>query len=562
MIAGQPFLFLRPAALPCALLIAAALLQACGSTSVSNVTAPAPVRCAAEITVQPTAVAADGGQLSVSVAAARDCTWSAQSEASWLQLASTSGQGTATINVNAASNAQAFSRTGSIVVNDQRLTVTQDGRGCAITLSGPSDVLAASGGSGTLSIATLAGCTWTLTSSAPWLVPASTSGSGPANVAYQVSSNPGGAREGTLAVGTRTFVVSQAPNPATLCTFSIDRGTQDFPAAGGSATVTVTTQGGCQWDVTGGAPWVKPDATSGTGSGSLRYTVDPNVAITARQATLTIAGRVHAVTQQAVVCSVSITPDSRTFTTAGGPGTIQVTTNFPVCPWSASSNAGWATITPPATGIGNGQVTYQVGTNTETNNRTATITVGGRTHLVQQSAVVPCSFTLDPETRTLPATASSSSVRINTQNGCNWTASSTVPWITVTGPTSGNSTTDIAYSVAANPATSDRTGIINAGGRQHTVTQQAAPPPCTYSLTPAQASFTPSGGNGTVRVNTQSGCAWTAVSNAGFVTIPDASRTGTGPFDIQYQVSSGPPNVNRTATITVNGQVHTITQRP
>jgi len=64
---------------------------------------------------------------------------------------------------------------------------------------------------------------------------------------------------------------------------------------------------------------------------------------------------------------------------------------------------------------------------------------------------------------------------------------------------------------------------------------------------------------GPVRVTTGAGCTWTAVSSAGFVTV--LTPAGTGTADITYAVAMGTGNVDRTATITVNGQVHTIIQR-
>ena len=154
-----------------------------------------------------------------------------------------SGQGESTVGVTALGNPQAGARTGAILVNDQRLSITQEGRGCAITLSTPAEPVGYTGGRRTLAITTLAGCPWTVTSSAPWLLPLTASGSGAGNVAYDVQPNTGTAREGSLTVGTAQVVISQAAAPvAPPCTFTIDRPAQDFTAAGGQTTVAVSTQ--------------------------------------------------------------------------------------------------------------------------------------------------------------------------------------------------------------------------------------------------------------------------------------------------------------------------------
>jgi len=212
------------------------VLAACGSTSATDITTPGAVRCAATVSAPSTVVPASGGPVSVTVSAARDCTWSAESQASWLKLATTSGQGTATISVNAATNDAASARSGSVTVNDQRLDFNQEGRGCSISLSGPDGAVAAAGVSQSLTITTLSGCPWTIAPSAPWVVPEVTSGSGTATVAYVVQPNAGGAREATLAVGAATFLVSQAaapapvpaPVPAPACTFTLSAASADF----------------------------------------------------------------------------------------------------------------------------------------------------------------------------------------------------------------------------------------------------------------------------------------------------------------------------------------------
>jgi hypothetical protein len=581
----------------------------------------------------------------VTLNAARDCTWSAQSEASWLKLSSTSGQGAASITVTASSNDAAAARSGSITVNDQRLDLTQEGRGCTISLSGAEGSLPASGGRGSLTLTTLAGCPWTLTASASWVVPAVTSGTGAATIAYDVQANSDVAREATLSAGAARFLVSQAAAPAASpCTYTLDAPTRDFPASGGNGSVAVTTQAGCAWSVGGGASWITVQTSNGSGNGTVAYSVAANSAPTTRQATLTIAGRVYTVTQQGIACTVSLSPMSQNFPAAGGSGTIQITTPAG-CAWTAASNAGWAllagasgvgpsqlayqvqpsteatartasivisgqthtvtqqgvacsvSITPPsqnfaaaggdgtvqvtaaagcawsassdapwvvpsaASGAGSRPLTYQVAANTDAASRTATLTVGGQTHTITQSGAAPaCTFDVTPASRNVTAAGGAFSAHVTAGSGCAWTAVSSAPWLTIAmGSAAGSGTADVGYTVAANPDATSRTATVTIAGKVHTVTQDAAAPVCTYALTPPERQFTPSGGSGTVTVTTGATCPWTALSDSAFVTVQTPAGTGTG--TISYVVAPGPANVDRTATITVNGQVHTIRQR-
>lgn len=505
---------------------------------------------------------ADGGAAAVTVTAARDCSWSVQSQAPWLKLATTAGQGTATIAVTAESNAQAAARTGALVVNDQRLDITQDGRGCTIALQGSTQMVAAAGGRSTLQITTLSGCPWTVTASAPWVAPLTAAGSGSATVAYDVSANSSSEREASIAVGTQRVIVTQAAAPAAPpCTFTIDPVTRDVAAVGGQVVASVTTQTGCGWTVSTDGAFIALITTGGTGSGDVRFAVAGNTSTIVRQATVTIAGRVLAVTQQGIACSFTITPPSQAIVAAGGSGVVQVTT-LPPCTWTASSNAGW-TILAAAGGTGSGQVSYQVQPNTDTSPRTAIVTVAGQPHSVQQAGVPPppCTFDLNPLSRTFTAAGATATVRVTTAAGCAWTAAGTMPWITVApASASGSGTADVTYTVAANTSTTaGRTGAVTIGGQTHSVTQDAAEPPCTYVLTPTERTIDPAGGTASVRVTTGPTCAWTAVSSASFVTVTTPSGIGTA--DIFYLVSPGPPTTNRMATITVKDQVHTINQR-
>jgi hypothetical protein len=505
-------------------------------------------------------VPADGAPVTVTVTAARDCPWSARSEVSWLQVRSAAGQGDGTFTATASRNDLTTVRSGGVVVNDQRLGITQEGQGCSFTLTGSSDPVPSGGGRRVLTVGTLAGCAWNATSSVPWIVIVNGSGAGPATVTFDVQANGGAAREASISVGSRVFLVSQAAAPtAPPCTFTIDRPTQSFPVTGGQATVAVTAQAGCAWTVEGGAPWTTIVAGSGTGSGETRYSVAPNLSIVERTTTLTIAGRAHTITQAGVACTFTLTPPSRSFAAAGGQGQVQVDTQAG-CIWTAASNAGWMSVST-ITGIGPGTVNYTVQASTDTATRNGAIVVGGQQHAVSQSGVPPpCTYTLDPVSRAFGAAAASAVVRVNTAPGCAWTASSDVPWATL-AQNSGTGSTDIGYSVAENAGTSSRNGTLTIGGAAHAITQAAAaPPPCTYQIAPLERSFEPIGGAGTVRVTTGPTCAWTAISSESWVSV--TTGKGVGTFDIQYTVAPAGANVSRVATVTIEGQIHTVRQGP
>ena len=85
------------------------------------------------------------------------------------------------------------------------------------------------------------------------------------------------------------------------------------------------------------------------------------------------------------------------------------------------------------------------------------------------------------------------------------------------------------------------------------------PPPCTFTLSPANASFTTAGGTSSVIANASVGtCGRTATSNASWLTITSgASGTGTGAVNYSVAPNTG---ASRSGTMTIGGQTFTVNQ--
>src|SRR5262249_52385732 len=142
-----------------------------------------------------------------------------------------------------------------------------------------------------------------------------------------------------------------------------------------------------------------------------------------------------------------------------------------------------------------------------------------------------------------------------TQAGCNWTASTTDAWITITGGASGTGSGTVTYSVAQNTGP-QRTGHITAAAQSFTVTQDSG---CSFGLSPTSANYTTAGGNGsvTVTVNNQT-CGWTAVSNNAWITVTSGG-SGTGNGTVNYTVASNSGSA-RSGSITIATLTFNITQ--
>lgn len=82
---------------------------------------------------------------------------------------------------------------------------------------------------------------------------------------------------------------------------------------------------------------------------------------------------------------------------------------------------------------------------------------------------------------------------------------------------------------------------------------------CTFSISPTSSSQPAGGGTASVSVTAGAGCAWTAVSNAAFITIT-AGSSGSGNGTVSYSVSSNAGTSSRTGTMTIAGLTFTVTQ--
>jgi hypothetical protein len=83
-------------------------------------------------------------------------------------------------------------------------------------------------------------------------------------------------------------------------------------------------------------------------------------------------------------------------------------------------------------------------------------------------------------------------------------------------------------------------------------------PECSYTLAPASASFSSSGGTGSATVTTPSYCNWSTASGVSWVTLNATS--GLGSRTLTYSVAPNTTTAPRTAALTVAGSILTITQ--
>jgi len=151
------------------------------------------------------------------------------------------------------------------------------------------------------------------------------------------------------------------------CSFSINPTSASFAAAGGTGSVTVTTQAGCNWTAASNNSFITiTSGASGSGSGTVNYSVAANTS-TARNGSLTIAGLTHSVSQAAAgggCTNAIVNPGFETGTT----------------PWTISGQVTLSTGTFPHSGTAY-MILNGVNSSTATLFQTVTVPTNGCTNL-------------------------------------------------------------------------------------------------------------------------------------------------------------------------------------
>ncbi|MBF0549360.1 MAG: BACON domain-containing protein [Deltaproteobacteria bacterium] len=503
------------------------------------------------------------------------CGWEADTHDSWIHITSGgTGVDTGKVNYSVDTNPLPAPRIGMILVAGQVFQVTQNGV-CTYTIAPTTQTVPATGGTYSTTVTTPTACTWTATidPAATWITnityvpaPAVPPAAGNGAVQYTVATNNSTAsRTGTITIQDQTLTVTQLG----ACSYSISSASATFTAAASAAgTFSVTTQTGCAWTatVTAGGAWLNiATGSSGSGNGTVTYTLDANTTGAARApaGVITISDAAnnpvatHTVNQTA--CTYGIAPGSNTVAATGGTGTITVTTQTG-CAWSAkvdpATPAGMLSFTSVTSGSGNGTITYAVAANTTAGPQTGLIDImdgSGAvifTHTVNQPAGT-CTYTLSSATQAFDGAGGNGSFTVTTQTGCTWNAVSSSPWLIVAPP--GN-VSPVQYSVAVNNSGITRTGTIMVGSQTFTVTQTA----CSYVLSPTSQTIDGAGGNGSFTVTTQTGCTFgLPVSSAAWLTVTSAANVSPVTYSVITVNTTG---AARTGTIMVGPQPFTVTQ--
>jgi len=442
-------------------------IAGCTSTS-QQITGPGPAsKCSPSLTTSPGDFGADGGAGKLTVTTERDCSWKAASDAAWVTFTTpVEMQGNGTVSFTVAATSDPVTRTASLTVADQKAAITQRAAACRYQLSAQEVSVPAPGGSGAVDVsASSALCEWSAQADASWVsIPSGGAYKGSARVTFQAPPWSGPERRTDVRIADQHLALTQSGG----CTFTLASASAAISAAGGPATVSVQAGPGCTWTIANSAAWVSvATAGSNSGVGTAEFTIAPNTG-PARSATVTIANRPFAI-NQASGCQFQLNPTAWTFATAGGPGSIGVST-APGCDWTAASDADWLTITSSRTGSGSAAVQISVAANPGPQ-RTATVQIGNQRFVATQ--LTGCTYSINPTGWGFPAAGAADWVWVTATPGCFWAATSQANWLSITTGAAGYGSA-ITYFVVAPNYGPPRQGTITIAGLVFTAVQEGA----------------------------------------------------------------------------------------
>ncbi len=356
------------------------------------------------------------------------------------------------------------------------------------TVSPPTVSVNASDGTATATVTAPAGCTWTASTSIPWVtVTSGASGTGPGTVVFAIRGNSGAARSGTATVADKTVTLLQEGAPAG-CSYVISPAGYSMGSAGGNFVVQVTTGAGCPWSYDSGCSWltVGPPLPAGAAAAARRAAVTappgrwrsrwPSVRPRDRrraQGTATIAGQTLTVLQDGTgrpVCSYCAVAVECHLHAGGRRGSLTVTTGPIAAGRSIARRTRRTGFRALFSGrkVGSATVSYTVRPNMTFQSRTGRLLLYGTqpslwpTHAVtQEAANLPLFRRADAGD--LPAAGGTGTFIVSTQPGdCSWTASPDASWLDRPVGLSGSGPRTVTYR-AVTSAGADRTGMAASG---------------------------------------------------------------------------------------------------
>jgi hypothetical protein len=273
-----------------------------------------PTVCSYDVSPGSAEFGKDAGTGTFTVRAPGDCSWTANSNASWLTItAGGQGSGDGSVSYTVARNLDVADRSATISVADRGFTVRQAGDigGCQYSVAPVDFSPCMPGSSVTATLTTQASCPWTATPDASWLtLPSGTSGTGSGVITITFPDNYDAPRQGIVRVRWPTPTAGQNVRVAQAgCLYAVSRSAFSFTSSGGSDRFDViqqsdpntcggATQDQCVWTAQSDVPWITiTGSMPRSGDNPVAFTVATNDGSASRVGRVAVRDKVVVISQ-------------------------------------------------------------------------------------------------------------------------------------------------------------------------------------------------------------------------------------------------------------------------
>ncbi len=451
--------------------------------------------CTFAVSPPSASVPAEGGAATFTVTTNPGCSWTATS-ADWAQVQNIqAAAGSGSVTIVAAANWEGRTRSTSVLIAGWQVGMLQapSPAPCQIALSHVTQEVPAAGGTVNVLVYSPAGCSWSSTTTAPW-IGGTGAGQGHGAVPLVVAANDTGVgRAGTVTIGGGTFTVTQPPSDSAVESCAQEGVTLTstfYPASvGGTFTATLSAPTNCRWLASSIESWIAfTSPTTGTGDGRVTIRVAPNPTTATRYGWVLLNGGYRLSISQAPgsTCNFVLAPSPSLYGVSGGIGLMQVEAALG-CAWVARSGVDWIRLTGTQTGSGPGTVPFQLLPTTTGYDRTGWVEVGTAVARIAQrgSTTVAAITALSPSYAVTGGDAFTLVVR-----GRNFGGGATVAWNGSARPTIFISQQELRAAItAADIATVGTADVVvqNSGfTTRPAIFTMSYPAPSVTGLTPSE----------------------------------------------------------------------------
>ncbi len=302
--------------------------------------------------------------------------WFVNCSSNWISLSGKNGFGNGILTVSVQENDTSDSRTSNIQVTSEDKSLSKDIQVTQArkTISVDCSDLTFSNEGGKKELKIDCNASWKAVSSVSWLSLSQTSGKGNAALSVKASANT----EKTSRTGNITFTCGGMNKMVYIkqeaeMFFILSQNEFNFPPSSGSKQLDIKSNQ--SWNANINVDWISLSATSGENDATLKISVKENTSTSPRTGIITFIPNIGSfyrvsVTQEKADIFISVSPNSLSFTAAGGSKTLKVKSNdF----WNTSSNVSWLSISP-SSGTGDATLEITANANTSTSKRNGKIT--------------------------------------------------------------------------------------------------------------------------------------------------------------------------------------------